>query len=247
MKKCLFFIPLLLAVSACQASLSSQPTGSQPVIQTQPSHSTESIDIARGQFTSPAAFGVSVQFLEPGFQTQASSSGGLAKSAADLTDFNLYLLECVTASVPTAGSAGSPVDLEADPNCAVVYQNKRAKAGGFAGSQSFLFENLPVNSAANKSYFVAIAGEQSSLNISKPTGYIIGGATPSNGPVALSATGGNGSGGVHVDSNYSIASQTGSLGVALNLLSEHGAKIDSTVTVTGGTTGYSGSISVSTP
>ncbi len=241
----------LLALSACHSqalNLTSQsPVGfNQELMQTQ-FPSAKAIDVSQGQFKTPAAFGFSLKFSEPEFQTLASSSGGVAKTGSDLSDFNLYLLECVTSGVPAAGTATVPVDLEAAPNCGVVYQVKKLKAGGFAGSQSFVFENIPPNSAANKNYFVAVAAEQTGANISQPTGYIIGGATPSNGPIALSNSGGNGSGSVHVDANYSLAGQTSSLGIALVLRAEKGAKVDSTVNVTDGTASYSGSISVSTP
>lgn len=253
----LLLLSTSLALSACSAPVGPQ---TQPIeqfsahtqklirVHQQPGRTLDVIDVGQGKVKTPAAFAVNFQFQEEsGFHTQASTSGGEGKTGTDISDFRVYLFECQSASLPAPGSPGSPVDLDADPNCSRVHDALISKAAGFSGSQSFIFDNVPESSSAGQRFYVGVVALEAALNITSETGYVFNGSPNSNGALALSSSGGNGSGGVHVATGYDVSAESTALGVNVTLLSDKGANLDSNVTVANGNTSYSGSIGVSSP
>lgn len=186
------------------------------------------IDVGQGKKT-PAVLSMTVNFKDAGdFKTQLSSSG--VPSGATLNQLRVFLLE--------SNGAPAPGDITALVKNAGGTLITRAGLG----PHTFVFANVPANAATMK-YTVGVTPL-----LDVPTGpptapYKINLlATPNThnhgalGLVAISSTGGEGAGQVHVDANYQV-SNTAPLGISLTLRNEAGAQIDSSATVTNGTTG----------
>ncbi len=223
--------PLATApVSPQQTAVNSSPEADKLVSQlkAQGNQNISVIDVGQGKKT-PAVLSMTVNFTNAeAFKTQASVSG--VPSGATLNQLRVFLLESTGA--PAAG------------NITALVKN----AGGTLitraglGPHTFVFANVPANAATMKYY----VGVSPLLNV--PTGpptapYTLNLlATPNThnhgvlGLVAISSTGGEGAGEVHVDANYQV-SNLAALGIALTLRNETGASIDSQATITNGTTG----------
>ncbi|MBT9545377.1 MAG: hypothetical protein IV090_08310 [Candidatus Sericytochromatia bacterium] len=212
------------------AAINSSPEAQQLVnqLKAQGNQNVSVIDVGQGKKT-PAVLSMTVNFKNAeAFKTQASVSG--VPSGATLNQLRVFLLE----------SNGAP----APGNITALVKN----AGGSLitraglGPHTFVFANVPANAATMKYY----VGVSPLLNV--PTGpptapYTLNLlATPNThnhgalGLVALSTTGGEGAGEVHVDANYQV-SNPAVLGIAMTLRNETGASIDSQATITNGSTG----------
>lgn len=191
------------------------------------------LDVGQGQKT-PAAFSVTLNFKQPEiFKTLDSSSGIPASTIASHVE--LLLLE--NNAPPPSGDVSSLVVFPLSG-----YARVTKNLSGSPPTQTIVFSNIPPNSTGKKYYVAArMIYENSSpfyvLNLVNPT------STPrwhgnSTNPVVVSSSGGDGNGGVFVDSNYQIPpSDTAPLQMAITLLDEKGATIDSRINVTEGSTG----------
>ncbi|MGE3725520.1 MAG: hypothetical protein AB7I41_08220 [Candidatus Sericytochromatia bacterium] len=220
-------------VNTAATAINSSPEADKLVSQlkAQGSQNVSVIDVGQGKKT-PAVLSLTVNFKEAGdFKTQISSSG--VPSGATLNQLRVFLLE--------SNGAPAPGDITA------LVKN----AGGSLisrsglGPHTFVFANVPANAATMK-YYIGV-----SALLDVPSGpptapYKINLiATPNThnhgalGLVAISGSGGEGAGQVHVDANYQV-SNTAALGISMTLRNEAGAQIDSSATVTNGTTGIPG-------
>lgn len=218
------------SLSPAQTAVNSSPEAEHRASQlkAQGNQNVTVIDVGQGKKT-PAVLSLTVNFQESAnFQTQASVSG--SPSGASLNQLRVFLLE--------SNGAPAPGDITA------LVKN----AGGTLisrtglGPHTFVFANVPANAASMK-YYIGV-----SPLLDVPTGpptapYKLNLlATPNThnhgalGLVAISSAGGEGAGQVHVDANYQV-SNTAALGISMTLRNEMGAQIDSSATVTNGSTG----------
>lgn len=210
------------------------------------------LDVGKGKKQTSAAIAINFTYANSAdFSTKTSQNGWEGKTFTDLNRFHVYLLECDSNALPTADPL-TPPDLSIS-GCDWKFDGHVDKVGGFSGNQVFIFDNVDVSSPPFVSedfrYYVAIAAEENTTfnNITGPiSGFTIGSPAPSsNGPVALSNSGGNGSGGVKIEAGYVVKSgEESSLGVNISLQSDQGAFIDSNVVVAPGSTTYTGSVGV---
>lgn len=220
-------------VSPSQTTLNSSPEADKLASQlkAQGSQNVTIIDVGQGK-KSTATLSMTVNFQNAAdFKTQISASG--VPSGATLNQLRVFLLE--SNGTPAPGDITSLVK-----NTGGSLINRTG-----LGPHTFVFANVPANAASMK-YYIAV-----SALLDVPTGpptapYKINlNATPNShnhgslGLVAVSTTGGEGAGQVHVDANYQVSTTT-AIGISMTLRNEAGAQIDSSATVTNGTTGIPG-------
>ncbi|PIQ27688.1 hypothetical protein COW36_07270 [bacterium (Candidatus Blackallbacteria) CG17_big_fil_post_rev_8_21_14_2_50_48_46] len=248
MKKLLAWGVAASCLLACQTgpvptALQSVPTGSFNAaevlvakLKAQGQENITLVDLGQGRKTG-ASFSMTLNFKDaPGFATQASTSG--VPSGAGLNQLRVYLLE--SAAAPGAG----------DISALVKNTGGTAVARSGVGAQTFVFANVPANTAGKK-YWVGVSAELNITTGPAPAPYTLNlVATPnthfegtSAKLVAVSSAGGEGAGQVFVDANYQVSNTT-ALSLSMTLKNETGATIDSAVTVNNGTTGI-GAISAS--
>ena len=209
----------LLSISLCAISLTMVACSNQSVInqaETAKINNVSVVDVGQGKIG--ASFSAKVNFKE-GFAVKANTNGAIAKTNANISTVDAYLIELATA--PTAGS---------DPLASkVAGPINLAKTGtGF----TVLFKNVPEN-AAGKSYYIGlVAKDTGGIVISKNPATDWSGASANKG-LAVSTTGGDGAGSVSVNASLTV-SNAADLGVAISLLDAVGAQVQSTATVTNG-------------
>ncbi|PIQ25826.1 hypothetical protein COW36_22050 [bacterium (Candidatus Blackallbacteria) CG17_big_fil_post_rev_8_21_14_2_50_48_46] len=183
------------------------------------------IDVGRGQIKTPASFKLTIKAADGGFAVKASSSGTRNSVAADISSFDVYLIDSVAAPSGAITAAHGPFNVTASL---------------VTGQQTITFNNV---TTSTNNYYVAIKAKDSGGgNITNlGSGITIGGAN-----VYVSTTGGGGAGevGVGAAPTYTVSSTT-QLGVGLTLLDALGATIDSKVTVTDGSTAPADPVSAS--
>ncbi|HEY9840682.1 MAG: hypothetical protein ACAI44_20290 [Candidatus Sericytochromatia bacterium] len=165
-----------------------------------------------------AIFEIRFQLAPAGdFRLKDSSSGAAASKAADIDHFVVYLLE--TDAAPSAEVKER------------VVAGPMIVPGGVTGpEQGFIFRNVAANQPGLK-YFVGLqARDAGDVNLTAETGVLLNAE-----PLAVSNTGGDGSGAVSVGADLSIG-QAQPLMVILPLLDARGAALDTRVSVTDGET-----------
>jgi len=219
-------IKKLLAISICTMSLTMTACSSQNVVNQSTVESQQKAnqvyvaDIGNGKVG--ASFSTTINFKE-GFNVKANVNGSVAKTSADIAKVDAYLLELTAA--PTAGS---------DPLAGLVTGGSVMDIAKTGASFTILFRNVPANTATKK-YFVGLVAKDTAGNvISKNPATDWTGASANKG-LSITNGGGDGTGFVTVNSSYTVSNST-NLTVSLSLLDAVGAQIDSTATVTNGTT-----------
>jgi len=162
-----------------------------------------------------------------GFATKANINGTVAKVAANVATYQVYLVKSTTTTAyPLNGDPIGATDRVAGP-FAIVNSG--------AASKLVRFTNVPISTPS--AYYVAIRAQDSgSVDIIKTnngsatawTGTTAG--APANGKVAIST-----GAGIIVDNAYAVNSTT-ALAVSVNLLDAVGAEIEANVTPNAGGT-----------
>lgn len=175
-------------------------------------------DIGKGK--KGASFSTKIKFEEK-LRIKSNINGSVAKLISDIYKVDAYLLELD--SFPTTGS---------DPLSSIVNGGAILNIKRTGSSFSIMFKNVPINNSGKK-YFVGLVAKDLNGNIisKNPTPDWTG--TSTNKGLAITNSGGDGSGFVTVNSSYQLSS-TLPLTASIALLDAVGAQIDSTATIVNG-------------
>lgn len=207
----LFSLSLVVACGSPASNPVQAPV--TPVVQA-PVTAASVVDVSRGAFKTPASFTLKIQTANGGFATKANLNGTASSKVADISKFDVYLIDSASAPAGAITPRFGPYEVTANLSLS---------------QQTITFNNVP---SSNNKFYVAIkAKDAENVNITNiGSGKTIGGEY-----VYVSTTGGDGAGQVGVNISH-VVSSADALGVALKLKDALGATLESTVTVTEGET-----------